>query len=172
MDGPKDRTSDNLTCCKTRDRAGRPWLLSLSVTLYWHDWMNGWVQMISLNIYIIRCTQPFLNRQLIYSAITYPINCCLDRADDLSGRLGPRYTKPGQQAEKNRARHKYKKKMAMTDCLIILHPAWKKSVVAIFCLYLWWAWFFFRLQSGLSISWALVSRRSFSSVRLLYKCTT
>ena len=29
-------TSDNFTCCHTRDRAGRPWPLSQSVTLYGH----------------------------------------------------------------------------------------------------------------------------------------
>ena len=29
-------TSDNFTCCHTRDRAGRPWLLSQMVTLYRH----------------------------------------------------------------------------------------------------------------------------------------
>ena len=28
--------SDNFTCCHTRDRVGRPWLLSQPVTLYWH----------------------------------------------------------------------------------------------------------------------------------------
>ena len=28
--------SDNCTCCHTPDRAGRPWLLSQPVTLYWH----------------------------------------------------------------------------------------------------------------------------------------
>ena len=27
-------TSDNFTCCHTRDRAGRPWILSQPVTLY------------------------------------------------------------------------------------------------------------------------------------------
>ena len=36
MDGPQDRASDNLTCCHTWDSAGRPWLLSQPVTLYWH----------------------------------------------------------------------------------------------------------------------------------------
>ena len=36
---------------------------------------------------------------------------------------GPRYTKPGLQAEKKRAHHKYKKNIAMTDCLVILYPA-------------------------------------------------
>ena len=30
-------TSGNFTCCHTRDRAGRPWLLSQPVTLYWHQ---------------------------------------------------------------------------------------------------------------------------------------
>ena len=31
-------TSDNFTCtcCHTRDKAGRPWLLSQPATLYWH----------------------------------------------------------------------------------------------------------------------------------------
>ena len=29
-------TSTNFMCCHTRDRAGRPWLLSQPVTLYWH----------------------------------------------------------------------------------------------------------------------------------------
>ena len=35
--------------------------------------------------------------------------------------LGPKYTKPGLQAEKNRAHHKYKKNIAITDCLVILY---------------------------------------------------
>ena len=30
-------TSDNFTCCHTRDREGRPWLLSQPVRLYWHS---------------------------------------------------------------------------------------------------------------------------------------
>ena len=34
--GPQDRASDNFTYCHTWDRAGRPWLLSQPVTLYWH----------------------------------------------------------------------------------------------------------------------------------------
>ena len=29
-------TSDNFTCCHTRDKAWRPWLRSQPVTLYWH----------------------------------------------------------------------------------------------------------------------------------------
>ena len=74
--------------------------------------------------------------------------------------LGRRYTctstKPGLQAEKNRAHHKYKKNIAMTNCLVILYPAWRQSVIAISFLYLWCARFFFRLQSGLSIFLALV----------------
>ena len=41
VDGPQDRASDNFTCCNTRDRAGRPWLLSQPVTLYWHR-PNQW----------------------------------------------------------------------------------------------------------------------------------
>ena len=32
------------------------------------------------------------------------------------------YTKPGLQAEKNRAHHKYKENLAMMDCLDILYP--------------------------------------------------
>ena len=44
----------------------------------------------------------------------------------------------------------------MTNCLVILYPACRQPVIAIFCLYLWWARFFFPLQSGLSISWALI----------------
>ena len=31
MDGPRDRASDNFTCCHTWHRAGRPWLLSQPV---------------------------------------------------------------------------------------------------------------------------------------------
>ena len=72
--------------------------------------------------------------------------------------LGPRYPNPGLQAEKDRAHHKYKENIAMTDCLVILYPAWRQSVIAIFFSYLWWDRFFFRLQSGLSISWALKSQ--------------
>ena len=35
--------------------------------------------------------------------------------------LGPRYTKPGLQAEKNQAHYKYKNNIAMMDCLVILY---------------------------------------------------
>ena len=31
--------------------------------------------------------------------------------------LGPRYAKPGLQAEKNRVHHNYKKNIVMTECL-------------------------------------------------------
>ena len=56
--------------------------------------------------------------------------------------LGRKYTMPGLQAEKNnnkRAHHKYKKNIAMTDCLIILCPACRQPVIAIsiFCLCFW-----------------------------------
>ena len=40
-------TSDNFMCCHTRDRAGRPWLLSQPITLYWHRPQpvgSGWPQ--------------------------------------------------------------------------------------------------------------------------------
>ena len=50
---------------------------------------------------------------------------------------------------KNRAHHKYKKNIAMTDCLVILCPAWRQSVFAIFCLYLWCARFFASCSPGL-----------------------
>ena len=51
--------------------------------------------------------------------------------------LSSRYTKHGLQAEENRALHKYKKNIAMTDCLVILYPARRQSVIAMFFLYLW-----------------------------------
>ena len=46
--------------------------------------------------------------------------------------LGPRYTKPGLKAAKIRAHHKYKKNIAMTDCLQA-----GQSVIAIFSLYIY-----------------------------------
>ena len=77
--------------------------------------------------------------------------------------LGWRYTLPGLQAKtkkkKKRAHHKYKKNIAMTDCQVIVYPACRQSVIAIFFLYLWCACFFFyRLQFGLHISWAYPSQ--------------
>ena len=50
--------------------------------------------------------------------------------------LGLRYTKPGLQAEKNRAHYKYKKNIAMTDCLQAGYSITRQSVIALFFLYL------------------------------------
>ena len=58
------------------------------------------------------------------------------------GLLGPRYTKPGLQAGKNRAHHKYKQNTEMTDCLQAGYSITRQFVVAVFCLYLWYARFF------------------------------
>ena len=69
--------------------------------------------------------------------------------------LSPKYTKPALQAEKNWAYRRYKRNIAMTDCLQAGYNITRQSVIAVFFLYLWWARFFFRLQSGFSISWAL-----------------
>ena len=48
--------------------------------------------------------------------------------------LGPRYTKCGLQVEKNRAHYKYKKNIAMTDCLPAGYSIIWQSVIAIFFL--------------------------------------
>ena len=64
-------------------------------------------------------------------------------------RLGPRYTKPGLQGEKNRAHHKYKQNVAMTDCLQSGYSITRQSVIAISFLYLWWARFFSASSLGL-----------------------
>ena len=71
--------------------------------------------------------------------------------------LGLKYTKPGLQAEKNQAHHKYKKNIhvAMTDCLVILYPASRQPVFAKFVCIYGTVFFFSNLKSGLSISWAL-----------------
>ena len=69
--------------------------------------------------------------------------------------LGPRHTKPGLQAGKNRAHHKYKQNIAMTGCLqagiqynhIVRH----RYILFVFMV----SSVFFRLQSRLSIFWAL-----------------
>ena len=53
--------------------------------------------------------------------------------------LGPRYTRPGLQAVTNQVHHKYKKNIAMTDCLVLLNPAWRQPVIVIFFLYFWCA---------------------------------
>ena len=37
----------------------------------------------------------------------------------------------------------------MTDCLVILYPAWRQSVIAMFFLCLWWARFFATCSPGL-----------------------
>ena len=50
---------------------------------------------------------------------------------------------------KNRAHHNYKKNIAVTDCLVILNPAWRHSVIAVFFLYLWWARFCSACSPGL-----------------------
>ena len=47
-----------------------------------------------------------------------------------------------------------KQNLAMMDCLQAGYSITRQSVIAIFFLYLWWARFF-RLQSGVSITWAL-----------------
>ena len=71
--------------------------------------------------------------------------CFLTTDCDLT--LGPRYTKPGLQAEKKRIHHKYKKNIATTHCLQAGYSITRQSDIAIFFLYLWWA--------RLNISWAL-----------------
>ena len=38
---------------------------------------------------------------------------------------------PDCRQKKNRAHHKYKKNIAMTNCLVILYPSWRQSVIAI-----------------------------------------
>ena len=58
-------------------------------------------------------------------------------------------TKPGLQVEKNRAHHKYKKNVVITDCLVILYSTWRQPIISIFCLCLWWARFFSACSSGL-----------------------
>ena len=70
--------------------------------------------------------------------------------------LGPRCTKPGLQAgKKKRAHHKYRKNNYSSDGL---PSSWIHQTVGhlffSFCIY-GYLGFFFRLQSGLSISWAL-----------------
>ena len=50
-----------------------------------------------------------------------------------AGDQGPRYTNPGLQAEKKiRAHHKYKKNIAVTDCLQAGYSITRQPVIAIF----------------------------------------
>ena len=71
--------------------------------------------------------------------------------------LGPRYTKPELQAEKNRAHHKHKENIEMMGCLQVEYSITRQSVITKFFLYLWWARFFSTCSPGLvfSIFWAL-----------------
>ena len=72
--------------------------------------------------------------------------------------LGPRYTKPGLQAEKHEHTINSKRIIVMTDCLQAGYGITRQSAITIFffkymmCLFC----FVFRLQSGLSkLIWAL-----------------
>ena len=71
---------------------------------------------------------------------------------------------PGCRRKKKRAHHKHKKNIAMTNYLQAGYNTPRQSVLAIFFLYKWPARFFFRLQSGLIISWALLVRRGQNSI--------
>ena len=51
----------------------------------------------------------------------------------MSGLLGPRYTKPGLQAEKDLAHHKYKKKIARTVWLYRIQLEGSPSSLYSFC---------------------------------------
>ena len=109
-----------------------PKLYTLTMSLIRFEKTNTSIFMSSITIYLWLLTRP--NEQRKYKA-----------EDILSPDCGPKTTEHTINTKKN---------IAMTEFLVILYPAWRRSFIAIFFLYLWFARFLFRLQSGLSISWA------------------
>ena len=63
---------------------------------------------------------------ILFVFIVCPVFCRLQSGLSISSALSPKYTKPGLPAEK-----KYKKNIAMTDCLVILYPACRQPVIVI-----------------------------------------